>query len=80
VTPRQPQMSSRSTTWVRGLGGVVGTVSTALSLVGAVAGLGLPGRSQATGVALRPQHVPASESEGGAWGRLFQRSGNLDAR
>ncbi len=37
-------------------------VSAALSLAGAIAGLGLPGRSQAT---RRPQPVPAFEAEGG---------------
>jgi EmrB/QacA subfamily drug resistance transporter len=37
-------------------------VSAALSLAGAIAGLGLPGRSQAT---RRPQPIPAFEAEGG---------------
>jgi EmrB/QacA subfamily drug resistance transporter len=37
-------------------------VSAALSLAGAIAGLGLPGRSQVT---RRPQPVPAFEAEGG---------------
>jgi EmrB/QacA subfamily drug resistance transporter len=41
-------------------------VSAALSLVGAIAGLGLPGRPQATGAALHPQPVPALQTEGGA--------------
>jgi hypothetical protein len=39
-------------------------VSAALSLAGAIAGLGLPGRSQATGAAHRPQLVPAGETGG----------------
>ena len=41
-------------------------VSAALSLVGAIAGLGLPGRPQATGAARRPRPVPAFATEGGA--------------
>jgi EmrB/QacA subfamily drug resistance transporter len=41
-------------------------VSAGLSLLGAIAGLGLPGRTQATGTARRPQLVPALETDGGA--------------
>jgi EmrB/QacA subfamily drug resistance transporter len=41
-------------------------VSAALSLVGAIAGLGLPGRPQATGAARQPQPVPAFAADGGA--------------
>jgi hypothetical protein len=37
-------------------------VSAALSLAGAIAGLGLPGRRQATGAARRPQPAPALEA------------------
>jgi hypothetical protein len=40
-------------------------VSAALSLVGAIAGLGLPGRRQATGAPRRPQPVSALETDGG---------------
>ena len=39
-------------------------VSAALSLVGAIAGLGLPGRPQATEAASRPEPVAAFETEG----------------
>ena len=41
-------------------------VSAALSLLGAIAGLGLPGRPKATGAARRPQLVPAFETDGRA--------------
>ena len=40
-------------------------VSAALSLVGAIAGLGLPGRPKPSPAALRPQPVPAFETDGG---------------
>ncbi|HYH89987.1 MAG TPA: MFS transporter [Solirubrobacteraceae bacterium] len=40
-------------------------VSAALSLVGAIAGLGLPGRPRATGAARQPQPVPALATESG---------------
>ena len=39
-------------------------VSAALSVLGAIAGLGLPGRPHATGAVRRPQAVPALETEG----------------
>ena len=38
-------------------------VSAALSLVGAIAGLGLPGRVRAPGAARRPRPVPAFETD-----------------
>jgi EmrB/QacA subfamily drug resistance transporter len=41
-------------------------VSAALSVVGAIAGLGLPGRPKATGEARRPQPAPALKGEGGS--------------
>jgi MFS family permease len=39
-------------------------VSAALSLAGAIAAIGVPGRHRATGAASRPQPVPALETEG----------------
>jgi EmrB/QacA subfamily drug resistance transporter len=41
-------------------------VSSALSLVGAIAGLGLPGRPRPTGAARRPQPAPAFQTQGHA--------------
>ncbi len=40
-------------------------VSAALSLAGAIAAIGVPGRPRATGAASRPQPVPALETDGG---------------